>query len=315
MTPRETTVASGTRAFRDALRRDRLLYLLLVPGIVYFVVFHYMPMYGVLVAFKDYSIFKGFAASPWVGLGTFQRLFSMFGFSRALANTIILSLLKLFFAFPVPIIIALLLNEVWHPRYKKVVQTAIFLPHFISWIVIAALLYTLLSPTSGVLPTVLASLGYRGPVVNLMGSKEHFRALLVITHVWKEAGYGSIVYIAAISGIDIELYDAANVDGAGRWRRLWNVTLPGIRTTIVMLLILRLGQLLNAGFEQVFALYNPLVFEVSEILDTYVYKIGIVEAQFSLATATGLFKSAIGLCLVLAANTLCRRIEPETALF
>lgn len=309
------TRGGGSGGLLDSIRRDKLLYLLLVPGIAYYVIFHYVPMYGVVIAFQKYSIFKGFRASPWVGLANFTQLFSMFGFTRALQNTVILSLLKLCFGFPVPIIVALLLNEVTHLGYKKVVQTAVFLPHFISWIVIAALLYTLLSPSVGILPGVLSALGYDGPIVNLMGSKQHFRQLLVATHVWKEAGFGSIVYIAAISGLDPELYDAASVDGAGKWRKLWHVTLAGIRTTIVMLLILRLGQLLNAGFEQVFALYNPLVYEVSEILDTYVYKIGIVEAQFSLATATGLFKSAIGLCLVFIANLLSRRIDPESALF
>jgi putative aldouronate transport system permease protein len=308
-------VSSGGTGLRGALRRDRLLYLLLIPGLVYFVVFHYLPMYGIVIAFQDYSIFKGFAGSRWVGFGTFSRLFSMFGFSRAFTNTIIISLLKLLFGFPMPIILALLLNEVTHLGYRKAVQTAIFLPHFISWVVIAALLYTLLSPSSGILKAVLTKLGYQGAVVNLMGDKQYFRPLLVATHVWREAGFGSIVYIAAISGVDPELYDAASVDGAGKWRKLWHVTLACIRTTIVMLFILRLGALLNAGFEQIFAMYNPLVYEVSEILDTYVYKIGIVEAQFSLATATGLFKSAIALCLVLGANALSRRIDPDSALF
>ena len=287
----------------------------MIPGLAYFILFQYVPMYGVTIAFKNYSIYKGFFESDWVGFDNFVRLFALFGFKRAFRNTVILSLLKLIFGFPVPIILAILINEVSHTMYKKAAQTILILPHFISWIIIAGLLYTLLSPSTGLVRELLSFFGYEGKIVNLMGSKEHFRGVLVGSHVWQAAGYGSVIYIATIATIDAQLYDAAVVDGAGKLRQLWHVTLPGLRSTIVILFILRLGHLMNVGFEQVFALYNPLVYEVSEILDTYVYKIGILEAKFSLATATGLFKSAIGLVLVLSANYIAKRVDRTSGLF
>jgi putative aldouronate transport system permease protein len=293
---------------------DRWLYALAVPGLLFFLVFRYVPMYGVTIAFKNYSIYKGYAASEWVGLQNFVRLFSMFGFQRALRNTIIISLLKLLFGFPAPIVLAILLNEVVHLRYKKLVQTTLFLPHFISWVIVAGLFYGLLSPHAGAIRALAESVGYEGEIVNLMGSKRYFRGVLVVSGIWHNAGYGAIIYIATIATIDTQLYEAATVDGANRWRQLWHITLPGLRTTIVLLLILRIGRLLNVEFEQVFAMYNPLVYEVSEILETYVYKLGIFEAKYSLATATGFFKSIIGLILVFAMNALAKRIDEESGL-
>jgi putative aldouronate transport system permease protein len=293
---------------------DRWLYVLALPGILYFIVFRYLPIYGVTIAFKDYSIYKGYFESEWVGFANFIKLFGQFGFQRALRNTLIISFYKLVVGFPAPVILALLLNEVTHTLYKKTVQTTLFLPHFISWVIIAGLLYALLSPYSGVVRTVADMLHHEGKIVDLMASKKYFRGVIVVSEVWRNAGFGAIIYIATITTIDPQLYEAATVDGAGRWRQLWHVTLPGIRTTLVILLILRIGRIMNVGFEQIFALYNPMVYEVSEVLETYVYKIGIFEAKYSLATATGFFKSVVGLGLVLLTNTIAKRIDEESGL-
>lgn len=293
---------------------DKWLYVLALPGILYFLVFRYIPIYGVTIAFKNYSIYKGYFESEWVGLANFVKLFGQFGFQRALRNTLIISFYKLVVGFPAPIILALLLNEVRHALYKKTVQTTLFLPHFISWVIIAGLLYALLSPYSGVVKALGEKLGYEGRLVDLMASKQYFRGVIVVSELWRNAGFGAIIYIATIATIDPQLYEAATVDGAGRWRQLWHITLPGIRTTLVILLILRVGRIMNVGFEQIFAMYNPMVYEVSEVLETYVYKIGIFEAKYSLATATGFFKSTVGLGLVLLTNTIAKRIDQDSGL-
>ncbi len=305
---------SRLRSVLTRLSRDRLLYLLAVPGFLYFLLFHYLPMYGITIAFTDYSVYRGFGAMKFVGFANFRTLFGLYGFQRAFRNTIILSLLKLVFGFPSPIILALLVNEVGNRVLKKTIQTAVILPFFISWVVISGIFYALFSPNIGAIKAVALFFGYRGKVVNVLASMQYFRTLLVASHVWQAAGFQSVIYLAAIATVDLQLYEAANMDGAGRLRQIWHVTLPGIRRTIIILLIFRMGALLNVGFDQVFNLYNPLVYEVSEILDTFIYKIGINEAKFALATASGLFKSLIGLALVLSTNALARRIDQEGAL-
>lgn len=285
-----------------------------IPGILFFLVFHYVPMYGILIAFKKYNLYQGFAGSSWVGLDNFTKLFGMSGFTRALKNTIIISFYQLIFAFPAPIILAILLNELRHMVYKKFVQTVIYLPHFVSWIIIGGILYAFFSPSTGVIKEVAHALGYEGTIINFLSSKEYFRGLLVVSNIWKEAGFGTVLYLATITSIDPQLYEAAKVDGAKKWRQIWHITMPGLRTTIVILLIFRVGHLLNAGLDQVYALYNPQVFEVSEILDTFIYKLAFEEAKYDLSTATGVFKSVIGLGLVLITNYIAKKIDRDSGL-
>ncbi|NSW90750.1 MAG: sugar ABC transporter permease [Firmicutes bacterium] len=296
------------------MRKDYLLYLLAVPGIFYFILFKYVPMYGITIAFRDYNIFKGFAESPFVGFNVFIKLFSLPGFNRALRNTIIISFAKIIFGFPAPIVLSLMINEVINSKYKKFVQTSLLLPSFISWVVIGGIMFILFSPNSGIIKGVASAFGYVGKVTDIMGSKNHFRYVIVLSDIWKGMGMGTIVYLAAISGIEQELYEAAIIDGAGKWKQMWHITLASIRPTIVVLLILRVGALLEAGFEQIFAIYNPLVYEVSEIIDTYVYKVGVVQHDFSLATAAGVFKSFVGLIMVLLTNAIAKKIDPYSGI-
>lgn len=297
------------------MRKDKLLYFMAIPGILYFIVFDYIPMYGILISFKDYSIYNGFMESDWVGLDNFKQLFNTYGFTRALRNTIVISFYQLIFAFPVPIILAVLLNEIRKVAFQRFVQTAIYLPHFVSWIIIGGILFAILSPSTGVIREIASFFGYEGTIANLLNNKHYFRGVLVVSNVWKEAGFGTVLYMATITTINPQLYEAAKVDGAQKMRQIWHITLPGLRTTIVILFIFRVGQILNAGLEQVFALYSPLVYEVSEILDTYVYKLAFNEAKFALATATGVFKGLVGLTLVLIANYIAKKIDSESGLF
>ncbi|NMB95286.1 MAG: sugar ABC transporter permease [Clostridiaceae bacterium] len=296
------------------IRKDYLLYLLAVPGIFYFLLFKYVPMYGVTIAFRDYNIFKGLADSPFVGFKIFEKLFGLPAFNRALVNTVIISFAKIIFGFPAPIILSLMINEVVNVKYKKFVQTSLLLPSFISWVVIAGIMYVLFSPNSGIIKGIATFMGYTGRITDIMGSKSSFRYVIVLSDIWKSMGMGTIVYLAAISGIDQELYEAAIIDGAGKWRQMWHITLASLRSTIVILLIMRVGGILNAGFDQIFTLYNPLVYEVSEIIDTYVYKVGILQHNFSIATAADLFKSVVGLTMVLLTNAIAKRIDESSGI-
>ncbi|MGI6636426.1 MAG: ABC transporter permease [Christensenellales bacterium] len=298
----------------SAIQKDKLLYLMAIPGIIYFTIFHYLPMGGLSIAFMKFNIYKGIAGSPWVGMSNFTRLFNMYGFSEALYNTIIISLGKIVFGFPLPIIFAIALNELKNSKFKKSIQTIVCLPHFISWIVVQGLLYTLFSTSTGVIKDIARLIGYEGQIINLLASKEHFRKLIVVSDIWKGFGYGSILYIATISSIDPELYEASYIDGAGKLKQICHITLPGLRSTITIMLIMRVGMILSAGFDQIYAITNPMVTEVSEILDTFVYKLGITRQDFSRATAAGLFKSVIGLILVLGTNFIVRKIDKDSAL-
>ncbi|GBF73294.1 hypothetical protein PA598K_01580 [Paenibacillus sp. 598K] len=271
-------------------------------------------MYGLVVAFKKFNIYQGIIASEWVGLDNFRILFEMSGFRRALANTMIIGFYQLVFVFPAPIILALLIHEVAHSAYKRFIQTVIYLPHFVSWIVIGSILYAILSPNTGVVSVIASWFGYDGSVINLMGNTAYFRGVLIVSSIWKEAGFGTILYLATIVTIDPHLYEAAKADGAGKLRQLWHITLPGLRTTIVILLIFHVGNFLNVGLEQVYALYNPAVYQVSEILDTYLYKLAFEDAKYDLAVASGMFKSLVGLALVLLANYIAKKIDSDSGL-
>jgi len=296
------------------MRRDWWLYAMLIPGIAYIILFKYLPMYGITIAFKNYSIFRGFSASPWVGLENFTKLFGRVAFRRALENNIIISVQKLIFGFPTPIILSLMINEVRKLSVKKAIQTSIILPNFISWIVINGLLYAMFSTNSGVVIGVMRALGYTGAAPNILANKENFRLVVLLSYLWKSGGMGTIVYLAAIAGIDQELYEAAMIDGAGRLRQLWHITLSSLRPTIVILLIFRVGDMMYAGFDQIFAIQNYLVVSVTEIIDTYVFKLGMESRKFSEATAAGLFQSAIGLVLVLITNYIAKKIDADSGI-
>ncbi|GHU78152.1 protein LplB [Clostridia bacterium] len=302
------------KALLRSLRTDGWLYVMLIPGLIYTVIFKYLPMWGVTIAFKEYSIFRGFDASPWVGLQNFIKLFASSGFRNALRNNIIISLQKLIFGFPTPILLSLLINEVRKPSMRKAFQTAMILPNFVSWIVINGLLFAIFSTRSGAIIGVQRALGYTGAAANVLGDKAHFRILIIVSYLWKSGGFGTIIYLAAIAGISQELYEAAQIDGAGRLRQLWHVTLASLRSTIVMLFIFRVGELMYAGFDQIYAISNYLVVSVADIIDTFVFKLGLESRKFSQATAAGLFQSAIGFVLVLAMNAFAKRVDPDSGI-
>ena len=299
------------RMWRD-IRADWILYLLLVPGMVYVVLFHYIPMLGVANAFRDYSAVTGPGA--WRGLEIFEKLFSRVAFQRAFRNNIIISLFKLLCGFPVPIILSLMINEIRRPKVKKFIQTAIILPNFISWFIISGLLFAMFSVTSGAIPGLIRSLNPNAVITNVLQDKECIRAVVIASYVWQASGMGTIVYLAAITGIDQQLYEAAMIDGAGKWQQMVHITLPTLLPTIIVLFIFRVGSVMNAGFDQIYALSNSLVVSKIDIIDTYVFKIGIEQAKFSEATAAGLFKSAIGLVLVLTTNYLAKKVDPDSGI-
>lgn len=299
------------RMWRD-IRADWILYLLLVPGMVYVVLFHYIPMLGVANAFRDYSAVTGPGA--WRGLESFEKLFSRVAFQRAFRNNIIISLFKLLCGFPVPIILSLMINEIRRPRVKKFIQTAIILPNFISWFIISGLLFAMFSVTSGAIPGLIRALNPNAVITNVLQDKDCIRTVVIGSYVWQASGMGTIVYLAAITGIDQQLYEAAMIDGAGKWQQMVHITLPTLLPTIIVLFIFRVGSVMNAGFDQIYALSNSLVVSKIDIIDTYVFKIGIEQAKFSEATAAGLFKSAIGLVLVLTTNYLAKKVDPDSGI-
>lgn len=292
------------------LWKYRYLYLLLLPGILYFVVFRYLPMYGVVIAFQDFSINKGIWGSKWVGLEQFQKLFRGLSFPGVFKNTVVISLYKLILGFPAPIILALLLNEVKNRKFKKVTQTIVYLPHFISWVILAGLIAMFLHPDTGLINEVVKLFNH-GAGIDFLVSKKYFRAILVISDIYKGIGWGSIVYIAAISSIDSAIYEAAMVDGANRLKQMFYITLPALKSTIVVMFILNMGGILNAGFEQILLLYNPRVYDVADIIDTYVYRNGIMSSNYSLSTAAGLFKSVISMGLIIITNKLAHLMEED----
>ncbi|MEK3720946.1 ABC transporter permease [Paenibacillus sp. FSL H8-0034] len=282
---------------------------MLAPGFFYFVIFKYIPMWGVLIAFQDYQVFQGFLASPWVGVKHFDRFFGDPAFWLLFRNTFVLAFYNLFFFFPLPILIALMLNEVRQELLKRTVQTLIYIPHFISWVVVVGIAYIFFTTEGGIVNEWIASLGWEK--LNFLVSEKWFRVMVVSELMWKETGWGTIIFLAALAGVDPQLYEAARMDGANRLRQLYHITLPAIRSTIVILLILRLGSFLDTGFEQIFLMLNPLNRQVGEVFDTYVYSIGIQQGLFSYSTSVGLFKSVIGLVLVLGANYTAKRFGEE----
>lgn len=285
----------------------KYLTILFLPAAVYYFIFHYMPIYGILIAFKNYKFSLGVMGSPWVGLDHFRELFALGSFWQVFRNTLILSFYKLVFGFPAPIVFALLLNEIRVSLFKRTVQTISYFPHFLSWVVLSGLAIQFLSPSIGPVNILLQMLGFK-PIF-FMGNAEWFRSVLVVTDIWKELGWGTIVYLAAIAGVNPELHEAATVDGANRFHRMRYVTLPAMAPVITIMLIIAIGRLINDDFDQVFNMYNKAVMEVGDVLSTYTYRVGLENMQYSFSTAVGLFKNVIAFALVLSANAIARRIN------
>ncbi|MCM3782148.1 ABC transporter permease subunit [Neobacillus mesonae] len=288
------------------LIRNRYIYLMLIPVIVYYAIFHYGPMYGLLIAFKDYGIAQGVWDSPWVGFTHFQNFFENPYFWRLLRNTLMISFYELLFAFPAPIILALLLNEIRQIMFKRVVQTISYLPHFISIVVVAGMMVDFLA-RDGLINNVLAFFGMEP--ISFLQESEWFRSIYVSSGIWQGIGWGSIIYLAAMSSIDPTLYDAARIDGAGRWKQTLHITIPGIMPTIVILFILNIGSILAVGSEKIILLYNPLTYETADVISTYVYRKGILGADFGYSAAVGLFNSVISFILLVMANTISKRVS------
>ncbi len=286
------------------IRMDKWLYILMIPGLLHILIFKYAPMYGVLIAFKDYNPYTGFFESQWVGFKHFIQFFNSANFKNLFVNTLWISLLNIGLSFPAPIILAVLINELHLPRAKKLIQTCVYIPHFLSWVIVVSLTSTIFS-MDGVINRVLEANGMES--IQFLTSNELFRPMIIGQTIWKSAGWGTIVFLAAMAGVDLQLYEAAIVDGATRFQQVWHITLPAIRGTIVIMLILRLGSVLDTGFEQIYLMSNALNRSVSETFDTYVYISGITQGSFSMATAVGLFKSVIGIILIFGSNALAKK--------
>lgn len=287
------------------LWNEKYLWLMALPGLLFFVIYKYLPMLGAVIAFKDYNMMLGIWDSKWVGLKHFYRIFENPDIGRIFLNTLIISLYQIVFAFTIPIFLAIMIHEVTHRSFKRVLQTVFYMPHFLSWVVVAGIFY-LMFQSDGAVNNMLVDLGVSK--IDILSNPDNFRSMLVMQVIWKESGWGTIIYLAALSSIDVELYEAAKMDGAGRLRQIWNITLPGIRSTIVVLFILRLGSVLDVGFEQIFLMLNPSVRDVGEVIETYVYQAGVVNGNFSFSTAVGLMKGLIGLILIYGANKLAKRM-------
>jgi len=297
---------TGPRYLLRSLWRYRYLYLMLFVPFVFFSVFRFYPMLGNIIAFKEYRLEFGVWGSPWVGTKQFQLLFGDELFMRSLWNTISIAFLKLVFVFPASIVLALFINEIKLLIYKRVLQTIVYAPYFLSWVIYAAILYVVLSPVNGMVNNVLANLGI--DKIPFFQRPELFQPLVIISSILKEAGWGAVIYLASISSIDPQLYEAAHIDGANRWQLMRHVTLPGLSATIVTLLILQLGWFLSVGFPQVFIMQNNIVLPTGDIIETFIYRVGILRGRFDFTTAAGLFNSAVGMVLVLTADRLAKRL-------
>ena len=290
---------------RSSYRRHKMAYLMLVPGVLYFLIFNYYPMYGLIISFKDFRGSTGILGSPWVGFKHFDVLFHSKDFYRIFRNTLVINLYKLLFFFPIPVVLALLINEINRKFPKHAIQTIIYFPHFLSWVVVGGIVYKTLG-YDGVINSFIQRLG--GEQIAFLSDVRWFRSILVTSAIWKEAGWGTILYLAALCAIDPTLYEAAYVDGANRWKQTLYISLPGLASTFAILLLLRIGAMMTIGFEQIFILYNPLVYEVGDVFGTYIYRTGLLTGRFSYSTAVGMFQSMIALILVYLANKLANRL-------
>lgn len=293
------------------IKNNYMLYLFLVLPMVYFAVFKYAPIYGILIAFKDYNIFQGILKSPWNNFATFKEIFAMPQFIQAVRNTFLLNILDLIFGFPAPIILSIVLSEIFVKWFKRVSQTILYLPHFLSWVIIGGISLQLFAPESGLVNVALTRLGLLQEPIPFLTNPYVWLFTYTILGIWQSVGWNTIIYLAAISGINQELYEAAVVDGAGRLRKIWHITLPGIKPTIVILLIMQVGRMLSIGFDRPYTIGTSLVMEFSDVISTFVYRLGIRSFQFSIATAVGLFQSVIGLVFLLSTNYIAARIGEQ----
>lgn len=297
---------AGVRRWKT-LWKERYLWLLVLPGVVYFAIFLYAPMIGLVISFESYSPFRGVFAGPWVGFKWFRQFFESPYFGRLMRNTVLLNLYGLFWGFPAPIIFALMLNEVNNRFFKKISQTLSYLPHFVSTVVIISIVSELLDPDFGLINLAIKGMG--GSTINFMGSSRWFRTIYIGSGIWQDLGWSCIIYLAALAGIDPQLYEAAKIDGAGKFQQIWHVTLPGIIPTIVIMLIMSLGGMFSVGYEKIILMYNTSTYETADVINTYVFRRGIVGGEYSFGTAVGLFQSAINFALVYFVNRLSRKIS------
>ncbi|WP_425453942.1 ABC transporter permease [Paenibacillus flagellatus] len=304
--------SSSAHPIKERGRRWKLFrsnldtYVLLLPGLAFLLLFKYTPMYGIVIAFQDFNIFDGISGSRWVGLEQFQKLVHSDEFMQVFRNTLLISFYKIFLLFPIPILLALILNEVGKMWFKRSVQTIVYLPHFLSWVIISGLFVNILSPSTGIVNAIIESFG--GEPISFLIDNNYFRSVVVFTAGWKEAGWNAIIFIAAIASIDQDQYEAASMDGASRIQKMIHITLPGIAPTIVLVFILRIGNLLDAGTEQILTLYNPVVYETGDVIGTYVYRIGLGKMDYSFSTAVGLFNSVVGFLLIISGNFLSKKL-------
>lgn len=292
---------------RRQIWSDRHLYLMLIPFLLFYVLFVYKPMWGLQAAFKDFNIFKGMSESEWVGFKNFKTIFENPYFFRTLKNTVIIGVYSLIFSSPMPIILALLLNELKAKKFKSFVQTSTYLPYFISTVVVAGMVTSFLAPSNGIVNLIIEKLGFEK--IYFLSKSKYFRTIFITQGIWQGAGYSSIVYIAALGSIDMELYDAAMVDGCGRWKQTLHVTLPGLLPTIVTMFIINVGNIINVGYEKIILLYQPATYETADVISTYVYRLGMEQANYGVSTAMGLFNSVVGFIFVFAANKLSNKIN------
>lgn len=295
------------------IKKDKFLLLLILPVIVYYIIFHYLPMYGLVISFKNFSPARGIWGSPWAGLKWFEQFFGSIYAGRVIKNTVLISFFSLVWSFPVPILFALILNELRNGAFKRVVQTVSYLPHFISVVVIGGMLISFLSPADGIVNIMLMKMGMQQPI-NFLNEPGWFRTIYVGSGVWQSFGWNSIIYLAAITSIDPSLYEAARIDGAKRWQQIVNITIPAILPTIIILLIINLGNIMNVGFEKIILLYNPSTYVVSDVISTFVYRRGLVDAQYGFASAVGLFNSVINFIFLMVVNKISKRVS-EVALW
>ena len=305
--PPQPGLGDRRRAFARALKKDRVLILMVLPVVIHFLIFKYYPMYGNIIAFKNYSPVLGINGSHWAGLKYFEQFFNSPYFFRVIRNTVLISLYSLLWGFPIPIIFALLTNELRNGAYRRVVQSLSYIPYFISTVVVAGMLFNFLSPSTGIINTVIRAFG--GEPVHFLMEPDWFRTVFIASGIWQGFGWSSIVYIAALAGVSPELYEAATMDGAGRLQKIWHVSIPSILPTIVITLILNIGSFMSVGYEKIILLYNPVTMEVADVISSYVYRVGLVESNTSLGAAVGLFNAAINLVLVWSANRVARKIS------
>ena len=307
----EHTKSLRTGSMKKELKKYFPFYMFLLPAIILVILFCYMPMEGLMIAFKDYKMARGIEGSEWVGLKHFQALFSDPNFYRVLGNTLKISIFTLLTTFPITIIFTILVNEILNTKFKSVVQTITYMPHFLSWVVVGTFVYQILSPTGGVINAILIQLGILDKPLYFMAQKDMFVPIYLIANLWKSTGYSIVIYLATIAGIDTALYDAASIDGANRFRRILHITLPAMFPTMCTMLILNIGSLVSVGFDPIFNLYNDATYQTADVISTYVYRKGMIESRYDFSTAIGLFQNVVSLVLVLIANWFARKANLE----